>query len=31
MNESVVASKYQGNAVRVFGEYVIRGLEDYHK
>ena len=23
--------KYQGNAVRVLGEYVIRGLEDYHE
>ena len=23
--------KYQGNTVRVLGEYVIRGLEDYHE
>ena len=31
MNERVVACKYQGNTVRVFGEYVIRGLVDYHE
>ena len=23
--------KYQGNPVRVLGEYVIRRLEDYHE
>ena len=31
MNESVELCKYQGNAVRVLGEYVIRGLENYHE